>query len=41
MTALVELSLLFVAYVLEVLMLILIMNVPNNCFMLWMIMFKV
>jgi hypothetical protein len=41
MTALLDLSPLSVAHVLVVLLLILIMNVPNSCFMLWMIMFGV
>jgi hypothetical protein len=41
MTALLDLSLLSVAYVLVVLLLILTMNVLNSCFMLWMIMFGV
>jgi hypothetical protein len=41
MTALLDLSPLSVAYVLVVLLLILIMNVLNSCFMLWIIMFGV
>jgi hypothetical protein len=41
MTALLDLSQLLVAYILVVLLLILIMNMPNSCFMLWMIMFEV
>jgi hypothetical protein len=41
MIALLDLSLLSVAYVLVVLLLILTMNVLNNCCMPWMIMFGV
>jgi hypothetical protein len=41
MTALLGLSPLSVAYVLVVLLLILTMNMPNSCFMLWMIMFRI
>jgi hypothetical protein len=41
MTALLDLSPLLVAYVIVVLLLILTMNVLNNCFMLWMIMFGI
>jgi hypothetical protein len=41
MTDLLDLSLLSVAYVLVVPLFILIINVPNSCFMLWMIIFEV
>jgi hypothetical protein len=41
MTVLLDLSPLSVAYVLVDLLLILAMNVPSSCFMLWMIMFGV
>jgi hypothetical protein len=41
MTTLLDLSPLSVAYVLMGLLLILTMNEPNSCFMLWMIIFKV
>jgi hypothetical protein len=41
MTALLDLSPLLVAYVLVDPLLILTMNVSNNCFMLWMVMFEV
>jgi hypothetical protein len=41
MTALLDLSPLSVAYVLVDLLLILTMNMSNNCFMLWMVMFEV
>jgi hypothetical protein len=41
MTALLDLSPLSVAYVLMVLLLILIMNMPNSWFMIWMLMFEV
>jgi hypothetical protein len=40
-TALLDLSPLLVTYILVVLLLILIMNMPNSCFILWMIMFGV
>jgi hypothetical protein len=40
-TALLDLSLLSVTYVLVILLIILTMNVLNSCFMLWMIMFGV
>jgi hypothetical protein len=39
MTTLLDLSPLSVTYILVVLLLILTMNMPNSCFMLWMIMF--
>jgi hypothetical protein len=41
MTALLDLSPLVVTYVLVVLLFILTINVPNSCFMLWMIIFRV